>query len=217
MGADDAKNRRGRQKLSKRLEGTLYSMPIAFTSNSHGRIPFGFFNIETDMLLMDRYFFFSTDFCDWLMEWSNTEDLQQDEKTVYVIQDADRIGNLAGAIYGFEFSGFIGAVYRLFPFPDSRAGFRQKPYGVKNRSKIESMIQSYAVENRIVIRFSRSSRTISFGDYVFSASVFRELIRYVEGGGMPGWLNGKAPDYVGNMLKHLKTAAHPLLSIRAEE
>jgi len=39
-------------------------MPISFLSKSHGRIPIGFFNIETDMLLMDRYFFFSTDFCE---------------------------------------------------------------------------------------------------------------------------------------------------------
>jgi len=37
-------------------------MPISFPSKSHGQIPIGFFNIETGMLLMDRYFFFSTDF-----------------------------------------------------------------------------------------------------------------------------------------------------------
>ncbi len=35
-------------------------MPISFPSKSHGQIPIGFFNIETDMLLLDRYFFFST-------------------------------------------------------------------------------------------------------------------------------------------------------------
>ena len=38
-------------------------MPLAFESMSHGTIVFGFFNIETDMLLLERYFIFGTDFC----------------------------------------------------------------------------------------------------------------------------------------------------------
>ena len=38
-------------------------MPLAFESLSHGTIAFGFFNIESDMLLMDQYFFFVDDFC----------------------------------------------------------------------------------------------------------------------------------------------------------
>ena len=187
-------------------------MPIAFNSKSHGRIPFGFFNIETDMLLMDRYFFFATDFCDWLMAWADNADPMQDVKRVYVIQDTELIGDLAGAIYEIEFTGFIGTVYRLFPFPKSQSGFKQKPYGPENRSKIESAIQPFAAEEEISIRFCLSTQTISFGDYVFSAKVFGELIRYVEAGGMPGWLNGQAPDYVRRMAKHLVTAANPLLS-----
>ena len=39
-------------------------MPLAFESLSHGTVAFGFFNIESDMLLLDRYFFFAGDFCD---------------------------------------------------------------------------------------------------------------------------------------------------------
>ena len=38
-------------------------MPLSFESMSHGTIAFGFFNIESDMLLCDRYFFFADDFC----------------------------------------------------------------------------------------------------------------------------------------------------------
>jgi hypothetical protein len=34
-------------------------MPLAFESLSHGTIAFGFFNIESDMLLLDRYFLFA--------------------------------------------------------------------------------------------------------------------------------------------------------------
>ncbi|MGD2186296.1 MAG: hypothetical protein PVI71_09215 [Desulfobacterales bacterium] len=32
-------------------------MPLAFESLSHGSIAFGFFNIETDMLLLENYFY----------------------------------------------------------------------------------------------------------------------------------------------------------------
>jgi hypothetical protein len=38
-------------------------MPLSFESLSHGTIAFGFFNIESDMLLCDRYFLFADDFC----------------------------------------------------------------------------------------------------------------------------------------------------------
>ena len=34
-------------------------MPLAFESLSHGTVPFGFFNIDSDTLLLDRYFFFA--------------------------------------------------------------------------------------------------------------------------------------------------------------
>ena len=35
------------------------TMPLAFESLSHGTIAFGFFNIESDMLILDRYFLFA--------------------------------------------------------------------------------------------------------------------------------------------------------------
>ena len=38
-------------------------MPLTFESLSHGTIAFGFFNIESDLLLCDRYFLFADDFC----------------------------------------------------------------------------------------------------------------------------------------------------------
>lgn len=38
-------------------------MPLEFESLSHGRIAFGFFNIETDMILLNQYFLFAEDFC----------------------------------------------------------------------------------------------------------------------------------------------------------
>jgi hypothetical protein len=181
-------------------------MPISFFSKSHGRIPVGFFNIETDMLLMDRYFFFSTDFCAWVVDWAEAGELSHDKKMVYAIRQTKLIGNLAGAIYGFEYTGFIGEVYRLFPFPASLSGFKQKPYGSGNRAVIEKTIQPFAVRLKIPIDFSRENRTIAFGDYVFSIEVFNDIIRYVEAGGMPGWLGGRPPAYVKEMLEKLAAA-----------
>jgi hypothetical protein len=37
--------------------------PLLFESVSHCGLAFGFFNIETDMLLLDDYFFCASDFC----------------------------------------------------------------------------------------------------------------------------------------------------------
>ena len=34
-------------------------MPLSFESQSHGQVAFGFFNIASDMLLLERYFFFA--------------------------------------------------------------------------------------------------------------------------------------------------------------
>ena len=179
-------------------------MPIAFPSKNHGRIPIGFFNIETDMLLMDRYFFFARDFCKWIMEWAEAMAMSPDEKEVYVIRDRSLIGDLAGAIYGFEYTGFIGEVYKLFPFPKSRSGFKQKPYGAQNRQVVEAVIKQFAVQLKIPITFSRKTQAVGFGDYEFSSEVFEEIIRYVEAGGMPGWLNGRPPNYVTRMKAQLK-------------
>jgi hypothetical protein len=43
-------------------------MPLSFESLSHGTIAFGFFNIETDMLLLEQYFLFADAFCHHLGE-----------------------------------------------------------------------------------------------------------------------------------------------------
>ena len=183
-------------------------MPISFFSKSHGQIPIGFFNIETDMLLMDRYFFFSTDFCEWVVEWAGDGDGSREQKTVYAIEQREMIGNLSDAIHGYEFTGFIGEVYKLFPFPENHSGFKQKPHGTRNRPAVETVIQPFAALLKIPVAFLQESRTIRFGDYAFSAGVFQEIISYVEAGGMPGWLNGRPPDYVTRMIAQLAITRH---------
>lgn len=41
-------------------------MPLAFNSLNQGNIAFGFFNIDTDLLLLEHYFLFADDFCAYL-------------------------------------------------------------------------------------------------------------------------------------------------------
>ena len=38
-------------------------MPLGFESTNRGEFAFGFFNIRSDMLLLDNRFFFATDLC----------------------------------------------------------------------------------------------------------------------------------------------------------
>jgi hypothetical protein len=78
----------------------------------------------------------------------------------------------------------------MFPFPERQSGFKQKPYGTKNRKTIETVIQPFAVQLTIPIVFSKAQQTISLGDYVFSAKVFQKILRYIEGRGharLAGW------------------------------
>ena len=161
---------------------------------------------------MDRYFFFCRDFCEWVIDWAGSGDFSRDEKMVYVIREREMIGNLGGAIHGYEFTGFIGEVYKRFPFPESLAGFKQKPYGSRNRTEVERIIQSFAMQLRISVVCRPEQLTIDFGDYTFSAEVFREILNYIEGGGMPGWLNGQPPDYVNRMTAQLANTSHPILA-----
>jgi hypothetical protein len=47
-----------------KAECGLQSMPLDFESLSHGTVAFGFFNIESDLLLLERSFFFASEFCE---------------------------------------------------------------------------------------------------------------------------------------------------------
>ncbi len=38
-------------------------MPLEFNSLSHGTVAFGFFNIKSDLLLLDTYILFSSECC----------------------------------------------------------------------------------------------------------------------------------------------------------
>ncbi len=180
-------------------------MPLAFESLSHGTIAFGFFNIESDMLLLDHYFLFADDFCKHIEKITESplnqkfEDIWQ----VYHISDSQHIGDLNGAIHAIRYVGFIGEVYRRFPFPEKEEDFKQKADGYKTRSVLEDTIQKYAQTIEIKISIAEDYAKIDVGSYCFERASFQELIKYVWRGGYPCWKDEIRPDYVMSMKETL--------------
>lgn len=187
-------------------------MPLEFECLSHGRIVFGFFNIETDMILLNQYFFFAEDFCYSVsLATEKTGEIFETAWDAYRIEPAD-IGSLAGAIHGTESSGFIGRVYQRFPFPGRQEDFKQNPEGHQTRLTVEALIRPYG--KRIHLRFGidREGTKIAIGEYMLNRASFRELIQYVWMGGLPRWKDRIRPGYVHAMREALEKSRHPLFT-----
>jgi hypothetical protein len=185
-------------------------MPLAFESLSHGQIAFGFFNIETDMILLENYFLFAEDFCRSLYEAA--EKGKNSFKTaweVYRIQ-RENIGNLMGAIQGIDLRGFLGEVYKLFPFPKMEAEFKQHPDGHKNRTVVETLIQRYGKRTTVSFGIDEKKERIEIGEYIFSKPSSHELIGYIWRGGYPRWKDEIRPDYVLAMKKKIEESRNSL-------
>ncbi len=183
-------------------------MPLAFESLNRGTVAFGFFNIDTDLLLLQQYFLFADDFCNYLIQVA--EDMGQEAFEtawpVYSIDDPSRIGDLMAAIHGIRHTGFIGEVYKQFPFPRREAEFKQKPEGFQNRDWMISLLEKWAVRETISVRVDQQHETVSIGEYLFTKEVFHQLIQYVWVGGYPQWRDEIRPDYVMEMKGHLQKA-----------
>ncbi len=175
-------------------------MPLSFRSTSHGNIAFGFFNIESDMLLLENHFFFADNFCGWMTELAEQSDETYPVLScpVFYISDPHDIGDLMGAIHGMQFTGFIGTLYQRFPFPNDPGEFKQNPQGFKTREIVTLEIEKFAKRKEISIGFSKEGQ-FHMGSYDFEAGVFCELIRYVWQGGYPRWKEEIRPSYVLQM------------------
>jgi hypothetical protein len=173
-------------------------MPLEFESISHGMIAFGFFNIETDMILLEHYFFFAKDFCGHISKISGVpfKETYESSWDICLIENNFDIGNLMGAIYGIDLRGFIGEVYKLFPFPKQQEGFKQKAEGFKNRTLIEELICKFAKRLNIPFVVNQKDDKIGIGEYLFNRASFQELIKYIWLGGFPRWKNDIRPEYV---------------------
>ena len=176
-------------------------MPLAFNSLSHGTIAFGFFNIDSDMLLCDRYFLFATDFCNYIGSLAENagKESYQALWQVYFIKSPEDIGDLMGAIHGNHLSGFIGELYRSFPFPKEPEDFKQKPEGFQTQSRVSEIIANYARPREISFSVSRNGKEIKLGAYRFNRIEFQKLIIYVWQGGYPRWKDEIRPGYVTEM------------------
>ena len=180
-------------------------MPLAFESLSHGTIAFGFFNIESDMLLCDRYFLFAEDFCRHigLMAANAGEPDYQAAWPVWVIETAEDIGDLMGAIHGVHFTGFIGELYGHYPFPRQPAKFKQNPEGAQTQALVREIISRYARQLDIRVAVELDKMEMAIGPYHFSRHQFQELLKYVWRGGYPRWTNEIRPAYVLELEKQI--------------
>ena len=176
-------------------------MPLAFESLNRGTVAFGFFNIDTDLLLLQQYFLFADDFCSHLLRMAEDKSQEPFETAwpVYSIDDPRKIGDLMAAIHGIRYTGFIGEVYQQFPFPKREAEFKQKSEGFQNRTWMISLLERWAVSETVAVRVDQEKETVSIGEYLFTKEVFHELIQYVWVGGYPRWKEEIRPDYVMKM------------------
>ena len=178
-------------------------MPLTFDSKSHGKIAFGFFNIESDMLLLEHYFLFADEFCRHISVLA-AESGDGKYETVWKVNDIESpadIGDLMGAIHGTRHTGFIGDTYLKYPFPEKQEDFKQNPEGYKTQSEFREMVEKYGSEKEIQFVADPDKKEISIGEYVFTIEAFHELIKYVFVGGMPRYRDGKQPGYVINLKK----------------
>lgn len=186
-------------------------MPLAFSSLSHGEVVFGFFNIESDLLLLNNYFWFAQDFCGYInrLAEKDPDDFSGMEWDGYILNQTD-IGDLHGAISGTRLKGFIGEVYRRFPFPRDLELFKQNPEGSKTREIVKALIEKYTPLSPIAITLEEAGKTIRIGDYLFSKEGLAELLNYVWLGGYPRWKQEIRPSYVLKMKEKVEGSRHPL-------
>lgn len=175
-------------------------MPLAFDSLSHGRIAFGFFNVDVDLLLLDRHFFFADEFCGHTASWASgyADEYPAVRWTVRLAERPGDVGDLHGAIQGFRLTGLIGDVYRRFPFPGHADGFKQDPDGRRNREAVAPLLDRWTRPVGITLWVDRGLE-VGIGPYRFSRYGFHDLVRYVWQGGYPRWQGEIRPDYALEM------------------
>jgi len=188
-------------------------MPLAFQSTTHGTVAFGFFNIDTDLLLLENRFFFATGFTRLVGEMcAATADRYEAGLEAWTIDRREDVGDLMGAIRGTGHAGFIGGVYRRFPFPAAPEDFRQKPEGERNRPEIAALIDRWARREAIAVVADLRAGEVDIGGVGFTLAGFGELVRYVERGGWPRWRDDTPPACVREMMRAVNAGGSWILA-----
>jgi hypothetical protein len=164
------------------------------------------------MILLEHYFLFAQDFCEYISKIAEAPLKETYESTwgIYLIKNNADVGNLMGAIYGIDLRGFIGEVYKIFPFPGEREKFKQNSEGFKTRSLIEKLIQKYGKKTNIQFLIDLKDDKIGIGGYLFNGTSFQELVKYIWLGGSPRWKDGIRPDYVLRMRQMIEPSKSPV-------
>ncbi len=186
-------------------------MPLLFKTEDRRSIAFGFFNIETDMLLLESHFFFASDFCRAIraVAESDPRDFFEISWDTYDVPYR-KIGDLHGAIAGVRLTGFIGEVYRTFPFPRLPENFKQNPEGFQSRPMVEEIAGKYAAKRRLLMKVSAADRRVIIGEYPFTYEGFHALLVYVWEGGYPRWKEARRPPYVLELKRAIEKSRWPL-------
>jgi len=183
-------------------------MPLTFETVDRGPVAFGFFNIESDMLLLEQCFFFAGLFCAEVAEAARGEDARRTTWSVQVIDRPEDIGDLMGAIRGERLVGFLGETYRRYPFPARDEDFRQQPEGHRTRAEFREMIAPFAEGREIPFELDPDAEEVRIGDHRFTRTGFGELVAYVWRGGWPRWRDGIRPDDVLAMRDAVERSGH---------
>lgn len=184
-------------------------MPLAFESKSHGQVAFGFFHIETQMLLLEENFFWARDLCAWFGELARGQAPAQTGLEGWRMESHLAMGDLHGAIEGTRLHGFIGRLYGEMPFPAEESQFKQKPVPAFARLRLESIIGGFGQAGQVPLVTDHQRGMVSIGGYVFDRAGLCQLANYVWMGGMPGWLGGARPGFLEEMAAALKTGGSP--------
>ncbi len=184
-------------------------MPLAFQSSSHALVAFGFFHIETDLLLLERRFFFAPDFCQAWLALAAAPGPEVSLKLPAWSLSPEQVGDLHGAISGRDSHGFIGALYQRLPFPRRREEFAQKPRGALPRHEVEKLLDGSGSGRDLELQASANPQVVRLASYAFSGPQWRALVDYVWQGGMPGWQQGRRPEYLLHCADILKQSGSP--------
>ncbi len=189
-------------------------MPLGFQSLSHGVVAFGFFNIETDLLLLDRQVFWCRDFCELASDLARTapDRLFQAQLRAWAMPGPAELGDLHGAIAGVAHHGLIGELYRRWPFPADPAGFRQKPAGAAPRQEVQALVERFGQPRKLEVWADPERDEMALGELRFSPDGVRALLDYVWRGGMPGWLDGQRPDYLWEAAAAWRESRNPFVA-----
>lgn len=184
-------------------------MPLAYPSTSHGQVAFGFFHLETPLLLLDRRLFWCAEFCALVDRLLATAPGRPWRDTLPGWRAHD-LGDLHAALAGRPGGGLIGALYRRSPFPRDPAAFRQRAAGTLDTAWVEAELACHATATPFAC--GAAAGRCWLDDVEFDAAGLRRLLDYVWRGGMPGWDAALRPAYLERAAARWRAAGGPWCS-----